>query len=179
MRRPVTSTNAAVPGEPPERIGLPAFNAMPDGRARDVLLACCRAARWAEKIAAGRPYTSLDSLLTQAAAALTDEDVTDALAGHPRIGDARAGVHSSWSRAEQAGVGGSDDVVLAELAAGNRAYEDRFGYIYLVCAAGRDAAELLAILRGRLGNDPGTEGQVTRGELRKINELRLTKLIGT
>jgi 2-oxo-4-hydroxy-4-carboxy-5-ureidoimidazoline decarboxylase len=175
----VTSTNAAVPGEPPEGIGLPAFNAMPDGRAREVLLGCCRAAGWAEKVAAGRPYTSLDSLLTQAGAALTDEDVTEALAGHPRIGDTRADTHSSWSRGEQAGVSGSDDTMLAELAAGNRAYEERFGHIYLVCAAGRSAAELLAILRDRLSNDPDTERQVTRGELRKINELRLTKLLGS
>ena len=175
----MTSTNAAVPGEPPEGTGLPAFNAMPDGRAREVLLGCCRAAAWAEKVAAGRPYTSLDSLLTQAGSALTGEDVTEALTGHPRIGDTRAGPHSSWSRGEQAGVSGSGDAVLAELAAGNRAYEERFGHIYLVCAAGRSAAELLAILRDRLSNDPVTERQVTRDELRKINELRLKKLIGT
>lgn len=173
----MTSTNAAVPGEPPEGIGLPAFNAMPYGRARDVLLGCCRAARWAKKVAAGRPYTSLDSLLTRAAAALTDEDVTEALAGHPRIGDAGARTHGSWSRGEQAGVSGSGDAVLAGLAAGNRAYEERFGHIYLVCAAGRSAAELLAILRDRLRNEPDTERQVTRDELRKINKLRLTKLI--
>jgi 2-oxo-4-hydroxy-4-carboxy-5-ureidoimidazoline decarboxylase len=174
----VTSTNAAVPGEPPEGIGLPAFNARPDGRAREVLLGCCPAAGWAEKVAAGRPYTSLDALLARARAALTDEDVTEALAGHPRIGDTRAAAHSSWSRGEQAGVGGSGDTVLAELAAGNRAYEERFGHIYLVCAAGRSATELLAILRDRLSNDPGTERQVTRDELRKINELRLIRLIG-
>jgi 2-oxo-4-hydroxy-4-carboxy-5-ureidoimidazoline decarboxylase len=174
----VTSTNAAVPGAPPEGIGLPAFNAMPGRRAREMLLGCCRAGRWAEKVAAGRPYTSLDSLLTQAAAALTDEDVTEALAGHPRIGDASASAHSSWSRGEQAGVSGSGDAILAELAAGNRAYEERFGHIYLVCAAGRSAAELLAILRDRLRNDPDAERQATRVELRKINELRLMKLVG-
>jgi 2-oxo-4-hydroxy-4-carboxy-5-ureidoimidazoline decarboxylase len=175
----VTSTNAAVPGEPPEGIGLPAFNALPDGRAREVLLGCCRAAGWAGKVAAGRPYTSLDSLLAQAGAALTDDDVTEALAGHPRIGDARAGAHGSWSRGEQAGVSGSGGAVLAGLAAGNRAYEERFGHIYLVSAAGRSAAELLAILRDRLSHDPDTERQVTRDELRKINDLRLKKLIGT
>lgn len=175
----MSSTNAAVPGEPPEGIGLPAFNALPDGRAREVLLACCRAAGWAAKVAAGRPYTSLGSLLPRARAALTDEDVLEALDGHPRIGDARASARGSWSRGEQAGVSGSGEVVLAELAAGNRAYEERFGHIYLVCAAGRSATELLAILRDRLGHDPDTERQVTREELRKINELRLTKLIGT
>jgi 2-oxo-4-hydroxy-4-carboxy-5-ureidoimidazoline decarboxylase len=172
----VISTNAALPGEPPEGIGLPAFNAMPDGRARDVLLGCCRAAGWAGKVAAGRPYPSLDGLLAEAAAALTDEDVTEALAGHPRIGDAAA---SAWSRGEQAGVSGAGHAVLAGLAAGNRAYEERFGQIYLVCAAGRSAAELLAILRDRLGHEPEAEHQVTRDELRKINELRLTRAIGS
>jgi 2-oxo-4-hydroxy-4-carboxy-5-ureidoimidazoline decarboxylase len=175
----VTATNAAVPGEPPEAIRVPAFNTMPDRQAREVLLGCCRAGRWAEKVAAGRPYRSLDSLLTQAAAALSDQDVTEALAGHPRIGEARAAAHSSWSRGEQAGVSGSGDAVLAGLAAGNQAYEERFGHIYLVCASGRSAAELLAILRDRLRNDPDTERQVTRDELRKINELRLTKLIAS
>jgi 2-oxo-4-hydroxy-4-carboxy-5-ureidoimidazoline decarboxylase len=174
----VISTNAALPGEPPEGIGLPAFNAMPDGQAREVLLGCCRAAGWAGKLAAGRPYPSLDSLLAEAAAALTDEDVTEALTGHPRIGDAGAGRHSAWSRGEQAGVSGAGDAVLAELAAGNRAYEERFGHIYLVCAAGRSAPELLAILRDRLGHDPETEREVTRGELRGINRLRLGRLIG-
>ena len=172
----MTSTSTA-PGEPPEGIGLPAFNAMPAGEARDALLGCCRAAHWAEKVSAGRPYASLGSLLARADAALTDEDVTEALAGHPRIGDARAGTHSAWSRGEQAGVSGSGDAVLAELAAGNRAYEERFGHIYLVCAAGRSAAELLAILRDRLRNDPGAERQATRDELRKINDLRLTRMI--
>jgi 2-oxo-4-hydroxy-4-carboxy-5-ureidoimidazoline decarboxylase len=68
--------------------------------------------------------------------------------------------------------------VLADLAAGNRAYEERFGHIYLVCATGRSAAELLGILRERLRNEPEAERQVVRGELRKINELRLTKLLG-
>ena len=75
-------------------------------------------------------------------------------------------------------MSGSDGTVLADLAAGNRAYEERFGHIYLVCATGRSAAELLGILRERLRNEPEAERQVMRDELRKINELRLTKLIG-
>jgi 2-oxo-4-hydroxy-4-carboxy-5-ureidoimidazoline decarboxylase len=151
---------------------------MPGGQARAALLGCCRAARWAGKVSAGRPYPSLSTLLARAGGALTDEDVSEALAGHPRIGDARAGTASARSRGEQAGVSGAADAVLAELAAGNRAYEERFGHIYLVCAAGRSAAELLEILRARLRNEPGAERQVMRDELRKINELRLTKLIG-
>jgi 2-oxo-4-hydroxy-4-carboxy-5-ureidoimidazoline decarboxylase len=161
-----------------EGIGLTAFNTMAPAQAHAALLACCHAARWAQDVAAGRPYPSLAVLLDRAAAALTDEDVTEALAGHPRIGQAPTQAHSSWSKREQAGVSGSDDQVLAELAEGNRAYEQRFGHIYLVCAAGRSAPDLLRTLRDRLGHDPGTERHVMRDELRKINELRLAKLIG-
>jgi 2-oxo-4-hydroxy-4-carboxy-5-ureidoimidazoline decarboxylase len=72
----------------------------------------------------------------------------------------------------------ADGTVRAELAAGNRGYEERFGHIYLVCASGRSAQELLGILQDRLRNDPGTERQVVRAELAKINDLRLTKLVG-
>jgi 2-oxo-4-hydroxy-4-carboxy-5-ureidoimidazoline decarboxylase len=175
----VTSASTTAPGGTPEDIGLPAFNAMPAGKACEVLLGCCHAADWADKVSAGRPYPSLGILLARAGAALTDKDVSEALAGHPRIGDTRAAAKSAWSKGEQAGMGGSGDAVLADLAAGNRAYEERFGHIYLVCASGRSAAELLGILRERLRNEPEAERQVVRDELRKINELRLTKLIGT
>jgi 2-oxo-4-hydroxy-4-carboxy-5-ureidoimidazoline decarboxylase len=128
-------------------------------------------------VADGRPYPSLAALRSRAAGALSDDDLTEALAGHPRIGQSPASAHSSWSRSEQSGVTGAGDRLRAELAAGNQAYEDRFGHIYLVCAAGRSAPELLGILRSRLANDPDTERQVMRGELIKINDLRLTRLI--
>jgi 2-oxo-4-hydroxy-4-carboxy-5-ureidoimidazoline decarboxylase len=165
-------------GGPPEGVGLAAFNAMPAAQARAALLACCGAARWAERVADGRPYPSLAALLDRAGAALTDEDVSEALAGHPRIGQSPAKAQSSWSRTEQAAVAAAGDEILAQLAEGNRAYEERFGHIYLVCAAGRSASDLLAILRERLRNDPESERQVSRDELRKINELRLARMIG-
>jgi 2-oxo-4-hydroxy-4-carboxy-5-ureidoimidazoline decarboxylase len=158
--------------------GLAVFNALPADQARAALLACCRADRWAGQLTAGRPYPSLAALQARAAGALTDEDVAEALAGHPRIGQSPAAGHSSWSRSEQSGVADAGDQVKAELAAGNQAYEARFGHIYLVCATGRSAPELLSILRGRLANDPGAERQVVRGELIKINDLRLAKLLG-
>jgi 2-oxo-4-hydroxy-4-carboxy-5-ureidoimidazoline decarboxylase len=162
-----------------EGVGVAGFNARPAQEAREALLGCCRAERWAAQVTQGRPYSSLGALQARAAAVLTDEDVTEALAGHPRIGQAPAARHSSWSRSEQSGVADADQAVRAELAAGNQAYEARFGHIYLVCAAGRSAAELLAILQARLANDPQTERQIMRGELIKINDLRLAQLIGT
>jgi 2-oxo-4-hydroxy-4-carboxy-5-ureidoimidazoline decarboxylase len=158
--------------------GLAVFNALPADQARDALLACCRAPRWADQLTAGRPYPSLAALQARAAGILTDADVAEALAGHPRIGQAPTAGHSSFSRSEQSGVAGAGDQVRAELAAGNRAYEERFGHVYLVCATGRSAGELLAILRERLGHDPDTERRVVREELIKINDLRLAKLTG-
>ena len=176
--RPVTSSSAAAPDEAREGIGLAAFNAVPNQRARELLLACCHAGHWAAAVADGRPYGSMEELLARAHAELTGEDVAEALAGHPRIGEAPAAGQSSRSRSEQAGVDGADGTVRAGLAAGNRAYEERFGHIYLVCASGRGAQELLNILRDRLRNDPATERQVVRAELGKINDLRLTTLMG-
>jgi 2-oxo-4-hydroxy-4-carboxy-5-ureidoimidazoline decarboxylase len=173
-----TAGRSAAEEKPLEGVGLAAFNTWPAAQARAALLACCQAGRWAAQVAKDRPYPSLAALQAAAAAALTGEDVAEALAGHPRIGQSPAAGHSSWSRSEQSGVAGAGDQVRAELAAGNQAYEDRFGHIYLVCAAGRSARELLTILRARLANDPETEDQVVRGELIKINDLRLAKLIG-
>ncbi len=190
----MTSTSAAGPGQPPSRatgqppsqpkgqppegIGLAAFNALPAERARDLLLGCCHADHWAAKVTAGRPYPALAALLDRAGEELADGDVTEALAGHPRIGQAPAAGQNAWSRREQSRVGDADEAVLAELAAGNRAYEERFGHIYLVCASGRGAGELLSILKDRLRNGPDEERHVVRSELRKINDLRLTALIG-
>jgi 2-oxo-4-hydroxy-4-carboxy-5-ureidoimidazoline decarboxylase len=90
----------------------------------------------------------------------------------------RSGRESGWSRQEQSGVGAAGREVLEELAEGNRAYEERFGHVYLVCATGLSAEEMLARLRGRLGNDEETERDVVRAELAKITRLRLAKLLG-
>ena len=95
--------------------------------------------------------------------------------GDARDGDTRDG---EWSRQEQAGVAGASVNTMAALAAGNEAYEERFGQVFLICATGLSAAEMLAALRTRLGNDPDTEAKIVREELRKITGLRLRKLLG-
>jgi OHCU decarboxylase len=144
------------------------------GRLRGELQDICASGRWVDAVAGAAPYGSLDALLAaadDALAALDEADVDDALAGHPRIGERSE--HAS-SRREQAGVG---DDVRAALAEGNRDYERRFGHVYLVCASGRSGAELLGLLRQRLGNDPARERAVVREELRKINRLRLQRLV--
>lgn len=159
--------------------GLGWLNGLPAAEARRELLACCASERWTDGVAAGRPYPSMTALLDSSNKVVADlavDDLRAALDGHPRIGSAHR--DSDWSRREQAGVAGSDDAVQRGLAEGNTAYERRFGHIYLVCASGRSGAELLAVLRDRLGNDPETEWAVVRAELSKINALRLARLLG-
>ena len=101
-------------------------------------------------------------------------EIDAALDGHPRIG---AKADDPSSAREQARVADADEAVRAELAAKNREYDDRFGYVYLVCASGRSAEELLGILIDRLANVPETERRVMRSELAKINRLRLERLL--
>jgi 2-oxo-4-hydroxy-4-carboxy-5-ureidoimidazoline decarboxylase len=159
--------------------GIERFNALPQDEARAALLACCAAPAWASAVLAARPYSSTQALLREsdrAVGALTESDLASALDGHPRIG-ARTAAGSASSR-EQAAVLAAGDEVRRALAEGNEAYENRFGHIYLVCAAGRSAAELLGLLRGRLGNDDQTEWNVVAAELAKINQLRLRALTG-
>jgi 2-oxo-4-hydroxy-4-carboxy-5-ureidoimidazoline decarboxylase len=161
--------------------GLARFDAMTTQDAERALLSCCSSPRWTAAVAAGRPYGDLDSLCAaadSAVAALTDDDLDEALAGHPRIGERLGGENDSQqSRREQSGASGASTATLAALAAGNLEYEERFGHVYLVCATGLSGDELLARLRSRLGNDRATERSVVRAELAKINRLRLQRLV--
>lgn len=153
------------------------FNRLPAADAARELRSCCASRRWVEHVAAGRPYGTVEQLYAASDGALADlaeSDVDQALADHPRIGDRPIGADS---RREQAGVAAAPEATLAALADANRAYEARFGHVYLVCATGRDAEELLAIVRDRLSNDPDTERRVLREELAKINRLRLGRLV--
>jgi 2-oxo-4-hydroxy-4-carboxy-5-ureidoimidazoline decarboxylase len=159
-----------------------AFNALPAGRVEADLLACCAAASWADAVAGGRPYPSRTALLAvadAAARALTWADVTQALAAHPRIGEQPTGDgrDAGWSRQEQSGVAQADAATLDELTEANRAYEEKFGHVFLIFASGRSQGELLSAARARLRNDESTERAVTAEELRRIALLRLERLI--
>lgn len=163
---------------------LDALNRAGPGPAEHELLACCASRRWARELVARRPYGDLAELRRVAAAVLDRldwADVAEALAAHPRIGERApgAGREAGWSRAEQAGAAGADEDVAAGLVAGNLAYEERFGHVFLICATGLSAAAMLDDLRARLGNDPRTERDVVRAELGKIVDLRLGKAFGT
>lgn len=163
-----------------QSVTIAAFDAEPAADALAVLAPCCASTRWQQQMVAGRPYGALTSVLTAADAALGElawPDVEQALAAHPRIGQRIAGpdVESGWSRGEQSGTADAPDAVAEQLRAGNVAYERRFGHVYLVCATGRTAEQLLADLTERLGHDADAEQVEVRTQLRQIVRLRLGK----
>jgi 2-oxo-4-hydroxy-4-carboxy-5-ureidoimidazoline decarboxylase len=158
------------------------FNSMPDERLAAELLACCAAPAWGEPIASGRPYPDRPAIQAAgdaAARALSWPDVLIGLSAHPRIGERAAGDsrEAAWSRTEQSAAAQSDDATEDELIAANRAYEDRFGHVFLIFASGRSRAEILAAARERLGNDDETERAIVADQLRRIALLRLERLL--
>jgi len=162
-------------------VDLEEFNSAPTDRLRPALAACCDVPRWVDAILAKRPYGDLAALTAvadQSLRELDDNEVGRALQAHPRIGDRPqgAGTEANWSRNEQSGVG-EDPAVRQELAEGNRQYEDRFGRVFLICATGLSAAQMLDSLRTRLTHDDATEATVVHEELRKIALLRLSKVV--
>lgn len=161
-------------------IDIAAFNALSDDTVRARLTTCLDVPRWVEAVATGRPYADSDALLAEAeaAAVLDDDELTRALDRHPRIGErAAAGHDAAFSAQEQSGVDRSDAEVADRLAAGNRAYEERFDRVFLIRAAGRGAPEILAELLRRLGNDDGAERAETERQLREIALLRLQQVV--
>jgi 2-oxo-4-hydroxy-4-carboxy-5-ureidoimidazoline decarboxylase len=161
-------------------IAVAEFDAAPAADAAAELMPCCASKRWISSLVSGRPYARLDRLTAASDALLARLDWSElesALAGHPRIGERAAsnGRSDGWSRQEQAGVADAEERVRRELAAANRAYEQRFGHVFLICATGLSAETMLGALRSRLRNDPVAEREVVRGELIKIVRLRLAK----
>ncbi|WP_203217938.1 2-oxo-4-hydroxy-4-carboxy-5-ureidoimidazoline decarboxylase [Nocardia terpenica] len=161
-----------------EPLPISTINALPADAWSASLKAVVGVAEWVDAVGAARPYAdraALVDLAERAALALTDAQVRAALAEHPRIGGATA--PGSRAASEQSGVDAADTDLAERLRAGNAAYEERFGHLYLVCAAGRDGRELLADLTERLTHDPETEIGVTRGELAAIARKRLERMV--
>ena len=181
------------------------LNTLSDDEAVREFLRCCGSARWARAMAAARPFASRSTVDTAADTifdTLASADWLEAFAAHPRIGESsrprarstgeageagkagRAGqagrttAADNWSAQEQAGASGATDVVRERLAARQRDYEARFGYIFIICATGRGAAEMLGSLEQRISNAPGAELRVAASEQRKITHLRIEKLLG-
>ena len=164
---------------------LEELNAAGESRARAAFERCCGSRVWVEHMVASRPYADQEALFEHAASTahlLGESDWHEAFAHHPRIGDVESlrqkfSTTATWAENEQAGAGAGSDDALRAIQRGNRDYEARFGYIFVVCATGRSAREILAVLRGRLGNDPAAEIRIAAGEQMKITRLRLEKLL--
>jgi 2-oxo-4-hydroxy-4-carboxy-5-ureidoimidazoline decarboxylase len=151
--------------------------------ARAFLTTCCGSTRWVERMLQRRPFGSDDRLLAAARDewfALPPGDWLEAFRHHPKIGDraslrARFPATADLSAREQGGVAGASEATLDALAEGNRAYEEKFGYIFIVSAAGKTASEMLSVLQQRLPNDPQTELLIAAGEQAQITALRLVR----
>jgi OHCU decarboxylase len=165
--------------------GLERLHALSHDDAVAEFAQCCASRDWAEAMAAGRPFLT-EADLYAAADRIWNELGSrawhDAFDGHPRIGERKAAAPTTdaerhWSAQEQSGMDRAADGIRSELAGAQREYEQRFGHIFLICATGLSAADMLAALRARLHNEPAAELRVAAGEQRRITRLRLEKLL--
>ena len=159
--------------------GVAWFNSLGEEEARDQLFQCLALRTWAENVVVGRPYDTLSHLMARVdneMDRLRQGDWLQAFAAHPRIGE-RGGHAPATSEQEQSRVMQAADETLEALRAENRVYEEHFGHVFLIAAAGRSADEILRSLRERMSNDPATELEVAAEEQRKITRLRIAKLV--
>jgi OHCU decarboxylase len=166
---------------------LERLNRLPTALAEAEFLKCCGSTRWAAAMAAARPFADLNAVSHGADSQfenLTKADWLEAFHAHPKIGEKKAGGPQSseaqrWSAQEQSRTEEATADVIEALAAGNRLYQERFGFIFIVCATGKSAGEMLAILNDRLNNSPAAELEQAADEQKKITRLRLAKLLQT
>ena len=170
-----------------DQAALDRLNALSPDEAVATFAQCCAASEWAKAMAVQRPYRHPEALFETADRVWNDlgpDAWRDAFQGHPRIGEKKSAAgqtetEARWSAQEQAVAQQDDGGISAELAAAQRAYEARYGHIFLICATGLSAPEILAALRLRMRNDPEAELRVAAEEQRKITRLRLEKLLSS
>ena len=161
------------------------LNALPPDEAAKELLQCCGSSSWAQQVVKDRPYQSLDELIASANGiwlSLNPGDWLEAFRSHPKIGEKKAAEAVSeqsrqWSGQEQAGVSNASPETVNSLATLNRAYEQKFGFIFIICATGKTPEEMSSALRERLEHDAEAELPIAAAEQSRITELRLKKLI--
>ncbi len=152
---------------------------------KEEFLRCCGSNRWAEAMTARRPFKNKEELFRRSGEiwnTLSRGDWLEAFSHHPKIGDigslrTRFAGTKEWAEGEQSGVNSAPDEILTGLVEGNRSYEQKFGYIFIVCATGKSADEMLAILQGRMKNDATAEIKIAAAEQNKITHIRLEKLL--
>jgi OHCU decarboxylase len=161
------------------------LNELPTAKAEAAFLDCCGSLEWAKAMTASRPFPMLENLFKTADKiwfSLPIAEHLEAFAAHPKIGSNKSAQtqkiqSAKWSKGEQSGMDSAAIETRDALAEANRLYEDKFGFIFIVCASGKSADEMLAICRARLGNSMQTELQIAAEEQKKITEIRLTKLL--
>jgi len=159
------------------------FDSMSYETAVGELLRCCGSRNWCEWMVQSRPFgdrTALRVAADQAFEKLSEVDWLEAFSHHPKIGDISSlrmkySGNREWSAGEQAGAVNVDETTIVELSEGNAAYEAKFGFIFIVCATGKSASEMLAILQARLPNHRQTEIKLAAIEQQKISYLRMEK----
>lgn len=164
---------------------LEKLNNAPREIAESRFLDCCGSQVWARQMTEARPFADENALLARAGQIwqkLAPADWLEAFAAHPKIGargsaPAQKAKSAEWSRGEQSGAVAANESVLDALAEANRLYEENFGYIFIVCATGKSAEEMLGICRARLDNATDAEISVAAEEQQKITEIRLKKLL--
>ena len=173
------STQVTTAGNPATPGFLDRWHALPTPEAAAAVLPCCGSHAWADALAAGRPFADPAALLAHAAAVwrgLTRADWQQAFDSHPRLGETHAtsatAASLAWSAQEQAQATPSDALRKA-----NARYEESFGRIFILCANGRTAPEILAALERRLHNDPETEWHEAGEQQRQITQLRLERWV--
>ena len=161
------------------------LNSLTADEAVKELLQCCGSKRWAREMATARPYASIETLLATAHDiwwSLDTSDWLEAFRSHPKIGEKKAkdkvsAQSQQWSGEEQSGVASASQDTVDSLASLNEDYEQKFGFIFIICATGKTSDEMLRTLRDRLQHDPESELPIAAAEQGKITELRLKKLL--
>ncbi len=164
---------------------LEQLNKLSKDKAEATFRDCCGSSEWARLMTQARPFAMIDDLYKKAEDiwfTLSSVDHLEAFASHPKIGSKKAAPaqqakSAKWSSDEQAGMNKADEKIKKQLAEANSLYLEKFGFIFIVCATGKSADEMLAICRARLGNSAATELQIAAEEQRKITEIRLNKLL--
>lgn len=161
---------------------LDEWNQADESAAAEAMLTCCGAQRWAAQMVALRPIANVAALSEMADSiwvTMSESDWLEAFVCHPRIGERKVASASeqsiAWSEQEQTGTSRASNDVLRKMAGGNALYEQRFGFTYIVCATGKSADQMLAILERRLANDRMAELKEAAEQQRQIMQLRLGK----
>lgn len=166
------------------QVQIEEFNNLPRYQALATLMQCCSASRWAEEIVGLRPFASLSALQESSQtvwAEMREQDLLEAFDGHPKIGDpdslkTKYSTTKEIASSEQSGIKHASDQVIEELASYNQAYLDKFGFIFIVCATGKNADEMLTSIKQRLSNLRERELALAAKEQQKITTIRIDKL---